>query len=112
MEFDIIEFAIGDIAPKTAKQKLLYDIYQYIHKRIEMALQDGRAGLQNMNGSSAIAMVVTNILVNLCNDSFSKKHDIPARFDMIDALLEEIGFLTRDLWKTIEAAKADKKLTH
>lgn len=112
MKSETIEFAIGDIAPKTPKQKLLFDIYRLIHQRIEYALQDGKAGLQNMNGRTAIAMVVTNILVNLLLDSISSKNDISLRLNMIDDVLEEISYLTRELWKTIEADKADTRLAN
>ena len=56
-------------------------------------------------------MVVTNILVNLLY--FSVGHADPkTRMKMVQDTLDEIGDMSLNLWKSLEAANADEKTAH
>jgi hypothetical protein len=110
-KYETAHFVVGGYEPETQPQKALADIVKNVRQQVAEAVTDPEGGLADTHPRVIISMVVTNILVNLLY--FCVGHADPkTRMKMVDDTLEEIGDMSRNLWKSLEAANADEKTAH
>lgn len=109
---EILEFPLGNTEPKTPNQKFLSDIYKSVQNRLINELRKGSADIHKIHSRVLISMIVTHILINLLIRSIDEDNDITTRFSMVEEVIEEVGELTRELWKMVETEKADLKIAH
>ena len=102
---------LGDIEPDTQPQKALSDIVFIVKERLSEALGDDSIGLAGTHPRVLISMLVTNILVNLLFNSIAVT-DVSRRLDMVNDSLEEVKEMTLNLWRAMEASRADTNKAH
>lgn len=111
MDYKTSHFVLGETEPDTQPQKALSDIVFMVKERIADALHNDTIGLTDIHPRILISMVVTNILVNLLFNSIAVS-EVGRRLDMVNDSLEEIREMTLNLWKAMEASRADTKTAH
>ena len=110
-KYETAHFVVGGYEPETQPQKALADIVKVVREHVADAVTDPEIGLGNTHPRVIISMVVTNILVNLLY--FSVGHADPkTRMKMVQDTLDEVGDMSLNLWKSLEAANADEKTAH
>lgn len=110
-EFKTSHYVVGEDEPTTEPQKALSEIVWAVKNRLAEALDDNEVGLAGNHPRVIISMVITNILVNLLFNSIATK-DIKRRLDMVNDSLDEIKEMTLNLWRAMEACRADTKTPH
>lgn len=111
MDYKTSHYVVGDIEPDTQPQKVLSDIVFMVKERLADALHDDTIGLAGTHPRIIISMVITNILVNLLFNSIAIS-DVGRRMEMVNDSLEEIKEMTLNLWKAMEASRADVTIAH
>lgn len=111
LDYKTSHYVLGELEPDTQPQKALSDIVFIVKERLAEALADDALGLAGTHPRIVISMVITNILVNLLFNSIAVS-DVGRRLDMVNDSLEEIKEMTFNLWKAMEASRADTKTAH
>lgn len=104
-------YVIGEDEPQAEPQKALSDIVFLVKDRLAEALHNDTIGLTGVHPRVIISMVTTNILVNLLFNSIAIS-DVNKRIAMVNDSLDEIKEMTLNLWKAMEASRADTKTAH
>jgi hypothetical protein len=111
LKYKTSHYVLGDIEPDTQPQKALSDIVFVVKERLSEALEDDSIGLAGTHPRVLISMLVTNILVNLLFNSIAVT-DVSRRLDMVNDSLEEVKEMTLNLWRAMEASRADTTKAH
>jgi signal transduction histidine kinase len=110
-EYKTSHYVRGETEPQEQPQKALSDIVLMVKNRLAEALQDKEIGLSGNHPRVIISMVITNILVNLLFNSIAVT-DVGRRLEMVDDSLDEIKEMTLNLWRAMEASRADTTNPH
>ena len=110
-KYNTAHYVMDENSPETEPQKSLSDIVFLVKARLADALDDPQSGLAGTHPRVIIAMVVTNILVNLMFHSVSVT-DVKKRLHMVKQILDEINEMTFQLWNALEAGRADTSIAH
>jgi hypothetical protein len=110
-KYETAHFVIGGIEPETQPQKALGEMVTTIRNLVADAVIDPAVGLSEHHPRTIIAMVTTNILVNLLYFSIGRA-DPRVRLNMVEDTLNEVCDMSLNLWKSLEAANADEKTAH
>lgn len=110
-DYTIYHYVAGEDEPEIGPQKALSDIVFLVKDRLYEALNDDTTGLSGVHPRILISMVITNILVNLLFNSMAIS-DVSRRLEMVNESLDEIKDMTLNLWRAMEASRADTKTQH
>lgn len=111
MDYKTSHYIVDEIELETQPQKALSEIVFLVKERIAEALHDDSIGLSGIHPRIIISMVITNILVNLLFNSIAIS-DVSRRLEMVNDSLEEIKEMTLNLWRAMEASRADNTTAH
>lgn len=99
-------FNVDNNEPKTPIDKALSDIVFAVKDRLSDAIIDEATGLYEIHPKVVIAMVITNIFVNIMYTSIAAI-DTKKRLDMFDECLADINAMSLELWRSLEASRAE-----
>jgi len=91
-------------------QSTLSEIVGLVKLRLYKAMDDTNSVIANTHPRTLISMVVTNILVNLLTDIIGPKEP-SIRIEMVNDSLDEICIMAMNLWRALEANKAEVNTT-
>lgn len=111
MNYKTAHYTVGENEPEVQPQKALSDIVWMVKDKLAEILQDEEVGLSGNHPRVIISMVITNILVNLLFHTISV-NDVSMRLEMVNEALAEIREMTLNLWRAMEANRADKNTPH
>ncbi len=100
-----------DEMPKKEIEKHLLSILYEVERQIVIGYDEGIFVPAKMTPKDVIVMIATNIIVNFMGKALeinsTTQADVKSRIKLMEDCLDEVKRTSMQLWKTIEAARAD-----
>lgn len=94
--------------PTNAIEAIMADIVMYAEKKLTEGLLNPMTGLEQLHPKTIIAMLVTNLIINLSYKAIVHDVNTPAmRLAMIENLMAGIVAMVMDCWTIVETQRAD-----
>lgn len=111
MTYKTSHYVLGELSPETEPQKAMTDIVFMVKDMLSSALCNKATGLDDVHPKTLIAMVASNIIVNLLITAIGDT-DFKTRLKMAQDCITEVQEMSLHLWKAIEANRANDTTAH